>query len=139
MTIQLSVTVWTVLCFCLLMLILHHLLFKPVLRTIDARKERIARANAKKAALEKQAAENEAALREKEAAFKASQQRQIRDQIETIRRESRKAVETAREERLRAVDSFREKTEAERVEILETLSAHSAELAAAFAESVIGE
>ena len=139
MTIQLSVTVWTVLCFCLLMLILHHLLFKPVLGVMDARKERIARANAKKDAMEKQAEENEAALREKEAAFRAAQQKQIRDRIETIRRESRKAVETAREERLHAIDSFREKTEAERVEILETLSAHSAELAAAFAESVIGE
>ena len=48
MTIQLSVTVWTVICFCLLMLILHNLLFKPVLKVMDDRRERIEKARLKK-------------------------------------------------------------------------------------------
>ncbi len=41
MTIQLSVVVWTVINFCLLMLILHKLLFKPILAFMDARREKI--------------------------------------------------------------------------------------------------
>lgn len=139
MTIQVSVTIWTVICFCLLMLVLHNLLFKPVLGVIDARRERLEKAHAKKAAFEKQAAENEALLRKKEAAFHDEEQRRVRDEIDMIRADSRKAVESAREERLQEMDRFREKTEAERVEILETLSAHTADLAAAFAESIIGK
>ena len=47
MTVQLSVTLWTVICFCLLMLILHNLLFKPVLKVMDDRKSRIDKANEK--------------------------------------------------------------------------------------------
>ena len=41
MNIQLSVIVWTVICFVLLRLILKNLLFKPVLQVIDSRREKI--------------------------------------------------------------------------------------------------
>ena len=139
MTIQLSVTVWTVICFCLLMLILHHLLFKPVLSVMDARRERIQRAAVKKADIARQEKENEALLQEKETRFYDAQQKRVLSEIEEIRSESRKTVEAAREELLHGMDSFREKTEAERGEILETLSAHTKDLAEAFARSVIGE
>jgi large subunit ribosomal protein L22 len=48
MTIQISITVWTVICFILLMLILHNWLFKPVLQMMDRRRERIEKAAARK-------------------------------------------------------------------------------------------
>lgn len=137
MNIQLSVTLWTIICFVLLMLILHHLLFKPVLKVIDDRRARVQNAALKKAEYAKMAEKNAAALQEKEAAFLAAQQKQIKEQIETIRLDSKKAVEAAKDERLRAVDSYRQQAEAERAEILTTLGAHAAELAAAFADSVI--
>ena len=137
MNIQLSVTLWTIICFILLMLILHHLLFKPVLKVIDDRRARVQNAALKKAEYAKMAEENAAALQEKEAAFLATQQKQIKEQIETIRLDSKKTVEAAKDERLRAVDSYRLKAEAERAEILTTLGTHAAELAAAFADSVI--
>ena len=41
MNIQVSVMVWTVICFLLLVLILKKLLFDPMLRMMDARGERI--------------------------------------------------------------------------------------------------
>lgn len=41
MTVQISVVIWTVINFLLLMLILNQLLFKPMLRFMDARKEKI--------------------------------------------------------------------------------------------------
>lgn len=137
MTIQLSVLVWTIICFGLLMLILHHLLFQPILKVMDDRNARIRSAAKKKAELAAIAEKNAAALREKEAARLAAQRRRIKEQIETIRLDGKKAAEAAKDGRLRAVDAYRQKTEAERVEILITLSAHAAELAAAFAESVI--
>ena len=62
MTIQLSVLLWTVINFCLLMLILQRLLFAPLLSFMDQRNEKIARAAEKKAAREKVLSEQAAAL-----------------------------------------------------------------------------
>lgn len=137
MTIQLSVLVWTIICFVLLMLILHHLLFQPVLKVLDDRKARIRNAAEKKAEFSRIAEKNAAALREKEAARLEARRRQIKEQIETIRSDGKKAVEAANDQRLKAVDRCRQQAEDERIEILITLSAHAAELAVAFAESVI--
>ena len=137
MTIQLSVLVWTIICFVLLMLILHYLLFQPVLKIMDDRNARIRSAEEKKAEYEGTAKKNAAMLQEKEVARLAARRKQIKEQIETTRSEGIRAVEAAKDERLRAVECFRQQTESERVEILITLSAHAAELAAAFAESVI--
>ena len=137
MNIQLSVLVWTIICFVLLMLVLHHLLFQPVLNVMDNRKARIQDAAKKKAEYERIAAENAAALRAEETARLAKRRKQIKEQIETIRLDGKRAVDAANDERLRAVGRCRQQVEAERVEILITLSAHAAELAAAFAESVI--
>ena len=47
LTIQSSVFIWTLICFCLLMLILHRLLFRPMLSFMDARRARIDRAAAR--------------------------------------------------------------------------------------------
>ena len=41
MNIQPSVIVWTVICFLLLMVILKNLLFTPVLKMIDSRREKV--------------------------------------------------------------------------------------------------
>lgn len=137
MTIQLSVTVWTVICFCLLMFILHNLLFKPVLQVIDKRRERINRAAEKRAEHDKQKKDYESALIEKKAVAYEEQQKRIKAEIETIRSDSKKAIESAKEERLRDVDFYREKTDIERDEILRELSNHANELATSFADSLI--
>ena len=137
MNIQLSTTLWTIICFVALVLILHNLLFRPVLKVIDDRRARLRSAAMKKAEYAIMAQANAAALREKEDARLASQRKQVKEQIETIRLSSKKTVEAAKDERLRAVDNYRRQAESERTEILITLSVHAAELAAAFAESVI--
>lgn len=139
MNIQLSVTLWTIICFVLLMLILRNLLFKPVLRVLDARREKIERAEAKKAEWEKAEREHEALLLEKEAEFRSAQQRHIKDEIEKIRLDSKKTVEAAREDRLRLVNEYRAKTETEHAEIISALSVHTAELAEAFADRLTKE
>lgn len=49
MTVQVSVTVWTILCFLALMLILDRLLFRPLLSFMDKRQEKLDRAREEKA------------------------------------------------------------------------------------------
>ena len=41
MNIQISITVWTIICFVVLMLILDRLLFRPLLSFMDKRREKI--------------------------------------------------------------------------------------------------
>lgn len=139
MTIQLSVLIWTIICFLLLMLILHNLLFKPVLQMIDKRKERIQNAASKKDAYEKQIREQEAMLQEKKAAFLAMQQKQMKEEIEMIRQDSKNRLETARVERLRKVDDYRIRVNEEQSELLALLGEHSMDLAVSFADSLIKE
>ena len=136
MNIQLSVTIWTVICFVLLMLILRNLLFKPVLRVMDARKERIDKASEKKAAWEAAEKEHSAMLVEKEAEFRDSRQKQIKSEIESIYQNSKKMVEIAQEDRLRLVDEYRAHSETEHTIILQFLGQYSAELAVTFADNV---
>ncbi|MDD4688246.1 MAG: hypothetical protein PHE51_00670 [Eubacteriales bacterium] len=48
MNIQISVVLWTVICFFVLLSILHNLLFTPMLSHLDKRKERILKAREKR-------------------------------------------------------------------------------------------
>lgn len=137
MTIQISVVIWTILCFLLLMLILDSLLFRPVLALLDKRRERIRNAAARKAEYERQEAENAALREERKAALEAQQQKQIKDGIERIRSDGRARMEQANQERLRQADEYRAKAEGECDELLSLLSRHADDLAASFAESLV--
>ena len=139
MTIQLSITIWTILCFIALMLILHHLLFKPVLALLDRRKAKIDGAKAKREDYERIAGEHEAKrIAHREAAHEAAR-KAAKDEIEQIRLQSKKALEDAKSERIRELDFSHSKAEIERAEILRILSGHARELAESFAKSVVKE
>ncbi len=79
MSVQLSVVIWTVINFCILMLVLWKLLFKPTLAFMDKRAEKIRRVRDEKAELEAasaaeaaKAAAESAGKKEREAAAKAA-------------------------------------------------------------------
>ncbi len=139
MKIQLSVSIWTIICFILLMLILHFLLFKPILKVMDDRKARIENAAKKKAENERLENKYASMLIEQEKALYEAQQKQIAEEIEKIRLNTKKAVEVAREERLQEVDSYRVRAREELEENLEMLNARVDELATLFADSLIKE
>ena len=139
MNIQLSVVLWKIICFVLLMLILHNLLFKPVLKVLDARREKIENVAAKKAEWEKAGQEHAAMLAEREKQFARERQQQIREEVEAIRQDSKRTVELAKEARMELVDSYRSYVEAEREAILRRLSVHASELATAFADKLTKE
>ena len=73
MTIQLSVTIWTIICFVLLMLILHFLLFKPVLKVMDDRRMHIQKAAQRKAENERLESEYASMLSEQKKAYLEAQ------------------------------------------------------------------
>ena len=139
MTIQLSISVWTVICFVLLMIILDKLLYKPVLKVMDERKERIKRAADTKAEYEEKQKAYDALILEKKKQAQQEQSLEIKKQIESIRAESKEAVESANQRRIRTVDDFRLKTDEEQGLILKDLSAHAAEIAEYFADSLVKE
>ncbi len=137
MNIQVSVIIWTVICFVLLMLILKNLLFKPVLELMDKRKEKIKNASDKKIQLEELEREHEkVCLKEKEEAYLAHQ-KQVKEQIEEIRKQSKKDIEEARALRLKKIESYSEAAETQQMGILSEFSAHSEEIAISFAKSLI--
>ncbi len=139
MNIQLSVVLWTIICFVLLMLILRNLLFKPVLKVLDERREKIENAAAKKAEWEKAGQEHAAMLAEREEQFARERQQQIREEVESIHQDSKRTVELAKEARMELVDSYRSYVEAEREAILRRLGGHASELATAFADRLTKE
>ena len=136
MTIQLSVTVWTVICFALLMVILNNLLFKPVLAIMDKRNKKIEDAKAKKTEIEKIQRENESLLIEKKKAFLEARLKESTEEIETIRANGKLAIQKAQEERIKKIEAYRLKSDAEQSEILSVLEAHATSLASAFAENL---
>ena len=139
MNIQLSVTVWTVICFVALMLILHFLLLKPVLKVMDDRRRRIQDAAEKKAEHERLSQEYALRLEEQKAARESAQRLQAETEIEKIRAKGKKAVEAAKEDCIREVDDYRLRVDAEHTEILRILNDRKDKLAAIFASSITKE
>ncbi len=137
MTIQISVLIWTVICFVLLMLILNNLLFKPVLSLMDKRRNRIEMAAEKKLEIEKIYAEHDEACRKKKEMAYDAHSKQVREQIEEIHKQSKKDIDNAKAERLKKIDAYNEAVEAQQKNILDEFSVHSEKIAACFAESLI--
>lgn len=137
MSIQISVTVWTVICFIVLMLVLKNLLFKPVLDIIDKRAKRIEDANALEKKAKELEEEHNVAAEQKRAELVEKQKADIRAAAERIRTDSKKQIDDAKDDRLATVDAYREQMEAERVRIVGELSKHTDELSELFAKRVI--
>ena len=108
LTIQPSVFIWTVICFCLLMLILNRLLFRPMLRFMDERQEKVNRAAAKKEENRSLLAEAEAALEQRkrknadltaanEQERIAAAQKEADQRLAQARRESERELQTQQE------------------------------------------
>ena len=69
MTIQISIAIWTVICFILLMIILRNFLFKPVLKVLDDRRQRLENARLKEKEQIRKAEENKALILKQQAEY----------------------------------------------------------------------
>lgn len=137
MTIQLSVFLWTIICFCLMMLILNKLLFGPMLRFMDARQARIDRARETKKnrelALQEAAAARVAALEQAQ----AQQDALNATAAETLRRQKETALAEARKTQAQEIDAFAHALEQESQALQTKLDAGAAQLARAFADRLV--
>ena len=133
MTVQISVTVWTILCFLALMLILDKLLFRPMLSFMDARQEKIDRARARR---ESQQREREEELRRREDQ-RAQRERLARQSsaaaLDGFRRETAEAVERKKAENARQMEDYLRSLADLSADIRQQLEPRLGEIAAASA------
>lgn len=114
MNIQISVIIWTVICFFLVMLILRNLLFRPMLAMMDKRAKRIADAKEKQKAdeiKEKDAiAAMEKSVIEQNEQAKADAERKITEEKISAEQE----LEELQNKEQEACDAYRAELEAEK-------------------------
>lgn len=139
MTIQISVTIWTVICFILLALILHFLLFKPVLGVMDSRKAKLEKARQNKEDYQEKIKQYELTLAEKKAAFEIESKKMLEEELEKVQADGKAAVISAQEERISQVEDFRNKTQAEHQEIMDVLCTHTDLIAKSLVDNIIKE
>lgn len=136
MTIQISVTVWTILCFIALMLILDRLLFRPLLGFMDKRREKIEGAKqVRETALRQR---QEEILRREEEAAAAKKQAMLDGAaaLEETKEEYARRTAGKKAENERRIAALREELDRESGAILAAEEPRADELVAAIAERV---
>lgn len=137
MTIQISVVLWTVICFCLAMLILDKLLFKPLFAVMDKRNARISAADVSARERERELEERRESARLAAEEALADRRRQAREALDKAEHEAAAALQAERELcRSRIIE--RESELASESDALETeLEKGIESLAEAFAERIV--
>jgi len=137
-TIQVSVLIWTIICFCLMMLILNRFLFKPLLAVMDARRDKIEQARAKKAADERTAAELEAKFAADMEQAKKDVAEETQRLIATSREDAEKNIAAAHAARAERLESCSAALTKESDELLVRLDADLDKLADMFVSRLVG-
>lgn len=137
MNIQLSVMVWTVICFVLLMIILKKLLFEPVLQVLDTRNEKLLKAREKKSDIEKAIKENEEKLAVLKAQDIKERKQEAKRKLQQIQSDGKKEIENAQRQCLADIRKYRESISGEYDEIVQTVAPEMETAAAIFAKNVI--
>lgn len=137
MNIQISVIIWTVICFVALMLILRNLLFKPLLDVMDKRSERLENARKKKAEIEETIREHDKKIAEQQAQYFENQKREIAEKLVAIQEDSKDTVAQAKKKRITDVEAFRVATNEECEKAVSNVSANAKNIAETFARQII--
>ncbi len=137
MNIQPSIIVWTVICFLLLMVILKNLLFTPVLRVIDARREKVEAAEKKLKEIESITAENEKRLAEEKVSAEAQGIAQAKAKVQEIQSQGKKEIENAQRKCLSDVEEYRNGITEEYDKIVYSVAPKMETAAAIFAKNII--
>ena len=137
MTIQISVLLWTVITFCILMFFLNKFLFKPLLAFMDAREQKIASARERR---EKAALALETAERDAEEKRRAAE-KQARDAAAAAILDAKRlaAKQTAEAENKYALllEQRRSEMETEKRELQQNLDAGMDDLVTAFVQKLV--
>ena len=137
MTIQISIAIWTVICFILLMLILRNFLFKPVLKVLDDRKRRLETARLKEKEQIRKAEENEALILMQKAEFAKKKEQLAKEAAENLSAQGKLQIEEAQKKRISDVDMYRASMDESYKQIISTASAEMNKVAEIFASKII--
>lgn len=137
MNIQPSVIVWTVICFLLLMLILKKLLFVPVLKVIDNRKDKIEAAEKKLREIESITAENEKKLAQQKLRAENESVAQAKARVQQIQSDGKKEIENAQRKCLSDLEEYRKDITGEYDKIVYSVAPKMETAAAIFAKNII--
>lgn len=137
MSIQPSVIVWTVICFLLLTVILKNLLFTPVLKVLDSRKEKVEAADKKLREIEKITAENESRIVEEKLRAEAESIAQAKHTVQQIQSRGKKEIENAQRKCLSDIQEYREGVTGEYDKIVYSVAPKMETAAAIFAKNII--
>ncbi len=139
MSIQLSVIIWTVICFLLLMVILRNWLFKPVLEIMDKRRARIENAREKQLEVQRLVDEHEKMIAEKKIASEKAKKAEISAEIERIQEESKKQISSAKDMRFSTYEVYCEECAKEYSRIISTAEKSTKQIAEIFADRLINQ
>ena len=139
MNIQPSVIVWTVICFVLLMVILKNLLFTPVLKVIDSRKEKIDEAKKKLREIESINAENERRSAEEKLRAESESVLQAKAKVQQIQSDGKKEIENAQRKCLSDLEDYRNDITGEYDKIVYSVAPKMETAAAIFAKNIISD
>lgn len=137
MNIQPSVIVWTVICFLLLMVILKNLLFTPVLKVIDARKEKVDAAEKKLKDIENVTAENERRFAQEKVRAEAESVALAKARVQEIQSQGKKEIENAQRKCLADIEEYRNGITGEYDKIVYSVAPKMETAAAIFAKNII--
>lgn len=137
MNIQPSVIVWTVICFLLLTVILKNLLFTPVLKMIDSRKEKVDNADKKLRDIETITSENERRLAEEKLRAETQSKAQAKENIQQIQSQGKKEIENAQRKTLSDIEEYRNGIQGECDKIVSSVAPEMETAAAIFVRNII--
>lgn len=139
MNIQPSVIVWTVICFLLLTVILKNLLFTPVLKVMDSRKEKVESAEKKLKEIEAVKAENEKRTAEARLRAEAESLAQAKIKVQQIQSQGKKEIENAQRKCLSDIEEYRHGITGEYDKIVFSVAPKMETAAAIFAKNIISD
>ena len=137
MNIQPSVIVWTVICFLLLMIILKNLLFTPVLKMLDSRKEKVEAADKKLRDIESIEAENTKRIAAEKIRAEAESVAEAKEKVQQIQSQGKKEIENAQRKCLSDIEKYRQGITGEYDKIVYTVAPKMETAAAIFAKNII--
>ncbi len=137
MNIQPSVIVWTVICFLLLTVILKNLLFTPVLKIMDSRKERIEKAQKKLRDIENITTENERRNAQEKLRAAEKSAAQAKALAQKIQSDGKKEIENAQRKCLSDIEEYRNGIKGEHDQIVSSVAPKMETAAAIFVKNII--
>ncbi len=139
MNIQLSVIIWTVICFSLLMLILSNWLLRPVLKVLDQRRKKLEDARAKKAEYALVAERQAKELEEKQAEHQRAIEAAAKEEAAMIQSTEKNELKQAHTKSLDNIDAYRGELEQNHRQIVDALTPQMREVAEIFVKQIISD